>query len=240
LVDSVVVGDKGVGVGIAGAAAEVAAGGPVTEEFVIGEQVMGKNVIEALVTEISVAGAFVVGVPLVGASVTRELVEGEPVSVEGGSVAGEPVAVRSPIDKTGGSVMVAEVGGGKAFVAVVVAESVAPVEVEGESTTGAAPEETAEETTTEVTAEESTIEGMMSFLMVGASRECGEASLEGCTQSTIADVEIEDKTAVAILSAGVEEVAEVAGVRAILNSVVVGAATVLAVEELVFEALAVV
>ena len=132
--------------------------------------------------------------------------------------------------------MVAEVGGGRAFVAAVVAESVAPVAVEEESTTGAAPEDTAEGMTTEVTAEELTIEGMMSFLMVGALRECGEASIEGCTQCTIADVEIEDKTAVAILSAVVEEVAEVAGVRAILNSVVVEAATVLAVEELRFEA----
>ncbi len=132
--------------------------------------------------------------------------------------------------------MVAEVGGVRAFVAVIVAESVVPVAVEGESTTRAAPEKTAEGTTTEVTAEELTIEGMMRFLVVGASRECGEASIEGCTQCTIADVEIEDKTAVAILSAGVEEVAEVAGVRAILNSVVVEAATVLAVEELIFEA----
>ena len=80
--------------------------------------------------------------------------------------------------------------------------------------------------------------GIMGLSMIGVTRECGEASIEGCTQCAIADVEIEDKTAVAILSAGVEEVAEVAGVIAILNSVVVEAATVLAVEELVFEALA--
>jgi hypothetical protein len=83
------------------AAEEVASGGPMTEEFVIVEQVMEKIEVEAFVAEILVAGALVIGVPLVGASVTREVSEGEPVSVEGGPVAGEPVAVGSPIGKVG-------------------------------------------------------------------------------------------------------------------------------------------
>ncbi len=72
--------------------------------------------------------------------------------------------------------------------------------------------------------------------MVGVSRECGEASIERCTQCRKADVEIEDKTAAAIVLAGAEEVAEAVGGGAIVATVVVEAATGLASEESILEA----
>ncbi len=72
--------------------------------------------------------------------------------------------------------------------------------------------------------------------MIGVSRECGEASIERCTQCRKADAEIEDKAAAATVSAGAEEVAEVVGGRAIVATVVVEAATGLSSEESIVEA----
>ncbi len=67
--------------------------------------------------------------------------------------------------------------------------------------------------------------------MIDVSRECGEASIGGCAQSSIADAEIGDKKASAIVSTGAERVAELASCRAIVAAVVVEAATGLVAEE---------
>ena len=72
--------------------------------------------------------------------------------------------------------------------------------------------------------------------MIDVSRECGEASIEGCAQSSIADAEIGDEKAAAIVSTGAERVAELASCRAIVAAVVVEAATGLVAEESLKEA----
>ena len=62
---------------------------------------------------------------------------------------------------------------------------------------------------------------MSGSLMIDVPRECGEASTEGCVQSSIADAQIGDKKATAMVSTGAERVEGLASCGAVVAAVVV-------------------